>query len=74
MLDAYKKEKGDWDTYEKRFLDLMSSRRIEETISPEVLDGGCLLCSEEKPHHCHRRLVAEYLKEKWGNLEIIHIP
>jgi len=74
MLDAYKKEKGDWDTYEKRFLDLMSSRRIEETISPEILDGGCLLCSEEKPHHCHRRLVAEYLKEKWGTIEIIHIP
>jgi len=24
---------------------------------------GCLLCSEDKPHHCHRRLVAEYLKE-----------
>jgi uncharacterized protein (DUF488 family) len=32
------------------------------------------LCSEEKPEHCHRRLVAEYLQEKWPNVEIHHIP
>jgi uncharacterized protein (DUF488 family) len=29
-----------------------------------------LLCSEEKPHRCHRRLVAEYLAEAWGGVEI----
>jgi uncharacterized protein (DUF488 family) len=74
ILDAYKKHKGDWSVYEQHFLDLMRSRRIEETVSREMLDGGCLLCSEEKPHHCHRRLVAEYLKDKWGNVEIEHLP
>lgn len=75
ILDPYKKQKnGDWALYERQFLDLMQQRRIEATMSPELLDGGCLLCSEEKPHHCHRRLVAEYLKEKWGNVEIEHIP
>lgn len=75
MLDQYKKRKnGDWGLYERQFLDLMRQRRIEETMFPEMLDGGCLLCSEEKPHHCHRRLVAEYLKEKWGHVEIEHIP
>lgn len=74
MLDAYKKQKGDWSTYERQFLDLMRSRRVEETTPAETLDGACLLCSEEKPHHCHRRLVAEYLKEKWGTVEIQHIP
>jgi len=74
ILDAYKKQKGDWALYEQQFLELMRSRRIEETVSPSLLEDGCLLCSEEKPHHCHRRLVAEYLKEKWGNIEIEHIP
>jgi uncharacterized protein (DUF488 family) len=64
ILDPYKKVKnGDWDLYERQFLDLMHDRRIEEKIPRELVDGGCLLCSEEKPHHCHRRLVAEYLKE-----------
>jgi uncharacterized protein (DUF488 family) len=73
ILDAYKKYKGDWERYERQFLDLMKSRRIEETVPHDLLDGGCLLCSEDKPHHCHRRLVAEYLKNKWGNVQIEHI-
>jgi len=74
ILDPYKKQKnGDWPLYERQFLDLMRARRIEETISSDLLDGGCLLCSEETPHHCHRRLVAEYLKEKWECVEIEHI-
>lgn len=74
ILDAYKKYKGDWSLYERRFLDLMRSRRIEERTSREILDGSCLLCSEEKPDRCHRRLVAEYLKEKWGDVAVEHIP
>jgi uncharacterized protein (DUF488 family) len=75
ILDPYKKAKnGDWLLYERLFLDLMKARRIEETVPREIVDGGCLLCSEEKPHHCHRRLVAEYLSEKWGGIEIEHIP
>lgn len=75
ILDPYKKVKnGDWNLYERQFLDLMQARHIEDTIPRELVDGGCLLCSEEKPHHCHRRLVAEYLKEKWGDVDINHIP
>jgi len=74
MLDAYKKQKnGDWELYERRFLDLMRSRQIENT-EREIFADGCLLCSEEKPLHCHRRLVAEYLKDHWGDVEIEHIP
>jgi len=73
MLDEYKKLKGDWATYEKRFVDLMARRRIEDCISKESVADGCLLCSEEKPHHCHRRLVAEYLRQRWGDVEISHL-
>lgn len=73
ILDAYKKRKGDWSVYEQKFLDLMAQRKIEETIPQDILAGGCLLCSEHEPDHCHRRLVAEYLNEKWGNVEIKHL-
>ncbi|WP_409247922.1 DUF488 family protein [Enterobacter hormaechei] len=34
---------------------------------------ACLLCSEHKPHHCHRRLVAEYLADKWPDVTIMHL-
>jgi uncharacterized protein (DUF488 family) len=74
MLKAYKKEKGDWREYEERFLALMSERQIENRFKPEMFDGACLLCSEATPHHCHRRLVCEYLNEKWkGALEVHHL-
>lgn len=73
MLDEYKKKKGDWKTYEKNFLVLMEERRIENIIIPNDLDQACLLCSEHIPEHCHRRLVAEYLKNKWGNVAIEHL-
>jgi len=73
MLDAYKKERGDWMEYEKKFLSLIASRKIESTLQKENIAGGCLLCSEPTPEQCHRRLVAEYLKEKWGDVEIEHI-
>lgn len=73
MLDAYKKENGAWSEYEKRFLDLMASRHIEDRVPKEIIDGGCLLCSEDKPHHCHRRLVAEYLTNRWGDVQTKHL-
>lgn len=73
MLDVYKKQGGDWSAYEVRFLELMKQRRIEETIPREVVSDGCLLCSEDKPHHCHRRLVAEYLNQHWGGIDITHL-
>jgi uncharacterized protein (DUF488 family) len=73
ILDAYKKHRGDWSVYEREFLALMRSRRVEATIPRALLDRGCLLCSEATPEHCHRRLVAEYLRRAWGEVEIVHL-
>ena len=73
ILDAVKKGKGKWSDCERDFLTLIASRGIEKTQPREMLDGACLLCSEDKPAHCHRRLVAEYLAGKWGDLEIVHL-
>ena len=62
-----------WETYEVRFRELMRERRIEKTIPKEIISDGCLLCSEHEPHHCHRRLVAEYLDDHWGDIEVTHL-
>lgn len=51
----------------------MRSRQIEMNVHRASVVESCLLCSEEMPDHCHRRLVAEYLKERWGDVEIVHI-
>src|SRR4051812_46770155 len=73
MLDAYKKQAGDWTAYKEVFLDLMKNRKIEDTVPRELLDNAVLLCSEDKPHHCHRRLVAEYLAQRWDDVSIEHL-
>ena len=73
MLDRYKKERGDWSAYEREFLDLVRTREIERTVPKELMADGCLLCSEDEPQHCHRRLVAEYLRDHWGDVEIVHL-
>ena len=72
MLDRYKKERGEWSAYAADFLQLMRERRVEAN-DPASLDGACLLCSEDLPHYCHRRLVAEYLRDHWPGVEIVHL-
>jgi uncharacterized protein (DUF488 family) len=74
MLKAYRREKGDWEDYAEQFRALMRERRIERHFRPAALAGTCLLCSEPRPHRCHRRLVCEYLNEAWGGaLEVRHL-
>ena len=73
LLETYRKSGGDWPTYRNGFLKLIAEREIESRVSKELIDGSCLLCSEDAPDHCHRRLAAEYLAEQWGNLDIIHL-
>jgi uncharacterized protein (DUF488 family) len=74
LLDDYKKHKGDWTDYERRFLQLMEQRRVEEKIDRRVFDvPTALLCSETTAEHCHRRLVLEYLGRKWGNIQMVHL-
>jgi uncharacterized protein (DUF488 family) len=73
LFEEFKKKKGDWEVFEEKFLRLIKARRIENELPREMIDEGCLLCSEDKPHYCHRRLVAEYLREKWGRTQIDHL-
>ena len=74
ILDAFKKQKGNWEAYERRFLELMAERKIEAAIRPELFDvPTVLLCSEPTAEHCHRRLVLEYLHRTWGHVRAIHL-
>lgn len=74
ILDAFKKHGGEWSVYEQEFLELMARRRIESVVTPEMLSGSCLLCSEHLPKMCHRRLVLEYLEREWEReLPVTHL-
>ena len=74
ILDAYKNKEITWSIYEEKFTNLMAQRSIERTIDRNILDGGCLLCSEHLPHHCHRKIVVDYLNKHWNMaLKVTHL-
>ncbi len=73
MLKSYRGGGTAWDAYERAYLSLIASRQVETTLSATAFDGACLLCSEDKPAHCHRRLAAEYLQARWSEVEIVHL-
>jgi len=73
MLDDYRKANHDWEAYATRFLALIAERNVENTVDREIFRDSCLLCSEAEADHCHRRLAAEYLRDRWGNVKIVHL-
>ncbi|HVE92323.1 MAG TPA: DUF488 domain-containing protein [Actinomycetota bacterium] len=73
LFTALKKQKCPWQEYEEGFLQLMRDRQVEEVLRSELRDDDCLLCTEDKADHCHRRLVAEYLREAWGEVQVHHL-
>lgn len=79
ILDDYKKKNIDWETYESQFKILMIKRNVEKIYYKKyksILGNICLLCSEAVSDKCHRRLLAEYLKEYsaiTGVSDIVHL-
>jgi len=73
LLDGYRKGRISWATYERDFRQILFERKAEDLVDREKLAKTCFLCSEADPRYCHRRLVAEYLHEKFGSLKIVHL-
>ena len=74
MFDAYRQKAASWQEYEIQFLALMAERQIERNLDRALFERPTvLLCSEPTAERCHRRLVIEYLREKWGDVAISHL-
>jgi uncharacterized protein (DUF488 family) len=74
MLDGYRSD-NDWARYERGFRNLLNERKpnalLEQLLTPGL--NVAFLCTEDTPERCHRRLVAEYAKRFFPDLEIIHL-
>lgn len=75
LLKDYRDKQVSWADYERVFNNLMAERQIDDHLSPAFFETRTvLLCSEPTPEKCHRRLVAEYLRDRWGDdVVIIHL-
>jgi uncharacterized protein YeaO (DUF488 family) len=74
ILKDFKNKEISWPKYETRYLQLLHDRHIADKLSADDVADTCFLCAEKTPHHCHRRLLAEYLQKEWNTaIEIIHL-
>ncbi len=76
ILDDYKKSKIGWNAYQLQYDILMRKRKISEYIEnkgKEYWENSCLLCSEELPEQCHRRLAALEILTVFPELDIKHL-
>ena len=74
LLSDYRAGKVDWSEYVKIYTHLLDCRCINRRYQVADFDGCCFLCSEETPEQCHRRLLAEYLRQQDPeNVKIVHL-
>lgn len=74
LLDQWHKQEVTWDEYERIYTKMLAERDILRKYGVKLFDGSCFLCSEDTPEQCHRRLLAEYMKEhSKDQVEIIHL-
>lgn len=74
MFKQYRQDR-DWPAYERKYLELMRDRKVTQAVDAALFkDGAVLLCSEPTPERCHRRLAAEFLREKlFREADIVHL-
>ncbi len=73
ILAGHKDGRIAWADYEKRYRELLTTRRPTAGINPDALDRICLLCTEKSALQCHRRLAAEYIATQFPDTEIVHL-
>jgi len=75
ILRNFNEKKLSRADYEEEFLRLLKERGAlvlwGSGISPNEVN--CLLCSEDKPDQCHRRLVAEYFAAADPSITVRHL-
>ena len=76
ILSSYKRKKITWHDYEQKYTRLMQERdAIKNFISrfDSLYETVCLLCSENMPDKCHRRLFAEMIYKALPDVILTHI-
>lgn len=63
LLKSYRKKEIPWSVYEREYILLLKKRDILSRFPAEYFNNKVILCSENTPEYCHRRLLAEYLSE-----------
>ena len=74
LLDRWHKQTVTWEEYIDEYTAMLKARDIIKKYGVKQFDGACFLCSEETADICHRRLLAEYMRDHSAEeVRIIHL-
>lgn len=74
LLDKWHKQKVTWQEYEDIYTAMLKDRDILRKYGIRQFDRACFLCSEATAENCHRRLLAEYMKNHSAEeVTIVHL-
>lgn len=64
-----------WPAYEHLFYQLLRSPEVQQQLERRFFTElpSVLLCSEPTAEHCHRRLIAEHLQQRWPEIVVTHL-
>ena len=70
LLAAYRNQGISWAEFSQKYRNLMHSRKVFESLTPEVFGNSVLLCSESDPDMCHRTLLANELSILFPSIKV----
>lgn len=75
LMNGFKDKKITPEQFEQQYMDLMSSRGALKHFSSQYVNAKnvCLLCSEERPTYCHRRVLADMLISALADVNVYHL-
>ena len=74
LLDKWHKQEVTWQEYEEIYTAMLKDRDILRKYGIRQFDRACFLCSEATAENCHRRLLAEYMKNHSAEeVTIVHL-
>ena len=73
LLKKYRNKSITWEQFEKKYIKIIKSNDDFNDFNYNLLKNACLLCSEDKPDKCHRRLLAELFKSNNKQIDITHL-
>lgn len=76
-LFEVRKSKGlNMEQFALKFWETLEERDMKQVLLDEyagVMDGICLMCSEEDHRECHRSVVAGYISDVFGGTEVVNL-
>ena len=74
LLDKWHKQEVTWQEYAEIYTAMLKDRDILRKYGIRQFDRACFLCSEATAENCHRRLLAEYMKNHSAEeVTIVHL-